>query len=78
MSKLLLWGCHLNEYQNMFDIDLENKHLSILEYRCGVTAFNSQCHKQGINVVSVDDIFALGLSELEEKTNIIFKNRLWN
>ncbi len=65
MRKRVLWGHHIAEYQEMFDLSDKMMALALLEYGCGASAVNAELHaKHQASVVSVDPLFVLPKSEL--------------
>ena len=76
MRKLVLWGHHLDEYQEMFDCSLDNQSLRILEYGCGASAVNKEGHDHGMSVVSCDPLFVLDKSTLSTQVSLIFEDML--
>ena len=66
MRKRVLWGHHVSEYQEMFDLSDEMLTQALLEYGCGASAVNTELHTENhTNVVSVDPLFGCSKSELE-------------
>ena len=41
MRKLVLWGHHIDEYREMFNLSSQDFHSRILEYGCGPSAINN-------------------------------------
>lgn len=76
MSKLVLWGHHVQDYKEMFD--LNDTHLSgkILEYGCGPSAVNSELSQAAKSCISCDPLFSLDKGTLQVKTELIFAEML--
>ncbi|KTD16664.1 hypothetical protein [Legionella jordanis] len=72
MRKLVLWGHHADEYQEMFALAKDNFQGSILEYCCGPSAVNAELSQKGTRVVSVDPLFNLDKDTLFSKVELIF------
>lgn len=72
MRKLVLWGHHVDEYLEMFDLSPEDMQGCILEYGCGPSAVNSELMKQGKSVVSCDPLFNLDKDTLYTKASLVF------
>jgi len=76
MRKLVLWGHHVSEYQEMFDVSDASLQTNLLEYGCGASAVNTELHQDGTSVVSVDPLFALSKPELIQKVTEDFDERV--
>ncbi len=72
MRKLVLWGHHLDEYSEMFDLSPEDATTNLLEYGCGPSALNSELIKQGKKIISCDPLFTLDKDTLFSKVSLIF------
>lgn len=72
MRKLVLWGHHADEYQDMFDLSAKDMAGRLLEYGCGPSAVNAELTEQGRPVVSCDPLFNLDKDTLYTKVNLIF------
>lgn len=72
MRKLVLWGHHVDEYREMFDLSEPEIHTRLLEYGCGPSAVNAELSRNTANVVSCDPLFALDQSTLSTKVSLIF------
>ncbi|CDZ77467.1 hypothetical protein BN59_01750 [Legionella massiliensis] len=72
MRKLVLWGNHVDEYQEMFDLSSEDLKGRILEYGCGPSAVNSELTKSGQQIISCDPLFTLDKDTLYSKVSLIF------
>ncbi len=72
MRKLVLWGHHLDEYREMFDLGVEDLATNLLEYGCGPSAVNSELTKQGKKIISCDPLFTLDKETLFSKVSLIF------
>jgi hypothetical protein len=74
MRKLVLWGHHVDEYMEMFDLSSENMATNLLEYGCGPSAVNVELTKQGQKIVSCDPLFTLDKDTLYSKVSLIFSD----
>lgn len=78
MGKWVLWGNHLNEYRDMFDLSEENLNMSLLEYGCGLSAFNAEMHaiqhELSKPIVSFDPLFALDKTLLSLKATSMMED----
>lgn len=72
MPKLVLWGHHVDEYCEMFDLSVQEMKSSWLEYGCGPTAVNVELSQTGQKIISIDPLFDLGKEALESKVATIF------
>lgn len=73
MRKLVLWGHHIDEYQEMFDLSKANIDSRLLEYGCGPSAINAELHKGREYIVSCDPLFTLDKATLLTKSSLIFE-----
>ena len=76
MRKLVLWGYDVDEYEKMFDLSAPTKATTWLEYGCGPSAVNAQCHEKGMSVVSCDPMFVLDKATLSTKVSLVFEDML--
>lgn len=76
MSQLVLWGHDINDYQEMFDLSLEQLSGRILEYSSGPSAFNVDRLNDLASVVSCDPLFSLDKATLSLKAGLIFEDML--
>ncbi len=78
MRKLVLWGHHVDEYRDMFDLSEEDLTTRLLEYGCGASAVNAELHdasREGLTpVISCDPLFVLDKSTLSIKVSLIFED----
>ncbi|WP_419419097.1 hypothetical protein ACNVED_11145 [Legionella sp. D16C41] len=76
MSNLVLWGHHVDEYTEMFN--LSNKDLAgrLLEYGSGPSAFNTELTNDKKNCTSYDPLFALDKTTLMAKTKLVFADMI--
>lgn len=74
MRKLVLWGHHLDDYREMFDLDETDLQGRLLEYACGPSAVNASLHAKGLNAVSCDPLFTLEKASLQSKVSLIFED----
>lgn len=72
MSNLVLWGHHLDEYQEMFDLTPAHLAGSVLEYASGPSAFNVEMHQAGNQCISCDPMFTLDMDTFKTKSALIF------
>ena len=72
MRELVLWGYHVDEYLEMFDLTTEDMASKLLEYGCGPTAVNAELSQQGQQIISCDPLFNLDKDTLFSKTSLIF------
>ncbi len=67
MRKRVLWGHHVSEYQEMFDLSDQMLTQSILEYGCGPSAVNTELHAMHqANIISMDPLFSDSKSKLKQ------------
>lgn len=71
MRKLVLWGHHIDEYQEMFDLSNNDLRSRFLEYGCGPSAVNSELSKKS-QIISCDPLFNLDKDTLFSKVNLVF------
>ncbi|KTD22937.1 hypothetical protein [Legionella londiniensis] len=76
MRELVLWGHHVDEYQEMFDLSANDLEGSLLEYGCGPSAVNSTLHETASHIISCDPLFALDKSTLSTKVSLIFEDMI--
>ncbi len=77
MRKRVLWGHHVSDYQEMFDLSDKMLTQTVLEYGCGASAVNAELYaKQHINMVSVDPLFGPPESELAIQITHCFDERV--
>ena len=76
MRKRVLWGHHVSEYKEMFDVSDASLQANLLEYGCGASAVNTELHQEGSTMVSVDPLFALSKPELIQKVTDDFDERV--
>lgn len=74
MSNLVLWGHHLDEYQEMFDISTNELKGRFLEYASGPSAFNLEITPYARQCISADPLFCLDEPTLKSKVKLIFAN----
>lgn len=76
MNKLVIWGHHVDEYMEMFDLkdsDLKGK---ILEFGCGPSAINAELAGKAGQCVSCDPLFSLDIDTLNSKVSLIVADML--
>lgn len=76
MASVVLWGHHLDEYQEMFDLSDHLLRGSILEYSSGPSAFNVEVAPYAKRCISCDPLFNLDYPTLKTKTQLIFAEKL--
>lgn len=59
MHAAMLWGYHIDEYQQIFNLDDVAQDTHWLEYQCGITAVNAQRYAQHLKTTSCDPLFSL-------------------
>ena len=74
MRKLVLFGHHVDEYREMFDLTAEDMGTRLLEYGCGPSAVNVELTARGLPIVSCDPLFNLDKETLLSKANLIFSD----
>ena len=72
MREAVLWGHHLDEYQQMFDLLDSDLNSRILEYGCGATAVNAQLHARHQSIISCDPLFSLEQGSLSQTVQLTF------
>lgn len=72
MRKLVLWGHHVNEYQEMFDLSAAEVGQRLIEYGSGPSAVNAELMKLGHTVLSYDPWFALDKPALSALVDSVF------
>jgi len=72
MRELVLWGHHVDEYHEMFDLSWSDFDKRILEFGCGPSAVNMELNETTEHVVSCDPLFNLDKSTLSTKASLIF------
>jgi hypothetical protein len=76
MRKHVLWGHHVPEYQEMFDLSEQMLSSAILEYGCGPSAVNAELYATyHTQMVSVDSLFSDSKSKLQKETTAAFDSR---
>lgn len=76
MERLVLWGHHLDEYRDMFDLPEAALSMRFLEYQSGASAFQFELRGIASHVVSYDDWFHLSKEALHDKVETSFSGRL--
>ncbi|CEK09869.1 hypothetical protein [Legionella hackeliae] len=76
MRKLVLWGHHADEYQEMFSLADTDKNARILEYGCGPSAVNVELGKKGRQIISADPLFTLDKDTLYSKVELVFADMI--
>ncbi len=76
MKRLVLWGHHLDEYRDMFDLTDAALGTRFLEFQSGVSAFQYELRGTAAHLVSYDTWFDLSKETLLEKVEASFSARL--
>lgn len=76
MERLVLWGHHLDEYRDMFDLPEAALGMRFLEFQSGASAFQSELRSFAAHLVSYDDWFDCNHDILREKVEKSFAARL--
>jgi SAM-dependent methyltransferase len=76
MRKLVLWGHHVDEYREMFDLSWSDFDKRILEYGCGPSAINLELKEKTNHIISCDPLFSLDKSTLSTKVSLIFEDMI--
>lgn len=76
MERLVLWGHHLDEYRDMFDLPEAALGLRFLEFQSGVSAFQTDLRDTAAHLVSYDTWFDLDKDTLQQKIETSFSARL--
>ncbi len=74
MHKLVLWGHHIDEYKEMFDLSEADLKKRILEFASGPSAFNREISATNPGVVSCDPLFNLDRPTLKSKVALVFND----
>lgn len=72
MRKLVLWGHHADEYQEMFDLSKSDMATRLLEYGGGPSAVNAELTAHAKQIVSCDPLFNLDKDTLYSKVALVF------
>lgn len=75
MSLLVLWGHHVDDYQEMFNLQENELRGKILEFGCGPSAFNIELAGVAEKRVSCDPLFNLDSDTLKAKSGLIFADK---
>ena len=76
MKRLVLWGHHLDEYRDMFDLPEAALGMRFLEFQSGVNAFQYDMRAIASHIVSYDAWFDLEKDVLQQKVEASFTARL--
>ncbi|RUQ89210.1 class I SAM-dependent methyltransferase [Legionella septentrionalis] len=74
MRELVLWGHHVDEYREMFNLTAADFNSRILEYGCGPSAINAELHEVTHHIISCDPLFTLDKATLSTKASLIFED----
>lgn len=72
MKKFVLWGHHLQDYKEMFDLTDTDLDRHIVEYGAGVTSFNVEMKQRGHQVTSCDPLYSMSQPDLETYVKDVF------
>ena len=75
MRKLVLWGHHIDEYQEMFALSDNDLKSRLLEFGCGPSAVNAELNERHHPIVSCDPLFNLDEATLDTKVSLVFADR---
>lgn len=76
MRELVLWGHHVDEYREMFNLLWSDFDKAILEYGCGPSALNYELLEADNHVISCDPLFSLDKATLSTKVSLIFEDMI--
>lgn len=76
MERLVLWGHHLDEYRDMFDLPEAALGMRFLEFQSGISAFQADLRGQAAHMVSYDTWFDLDKKSLQQIAEASFSARL--
>lgn len=76
MKRTVLWGHHLDEYRDMFDLMETSYSMSFLEFQSGASAFQSELRGQASHLISYDDWFGLDKIAITQRIQTSFDNRV--
>ncbi len=76
MERAVLWGHHLDEYQDMFDLPHAALAMRFLEFQSGGSAFQAEMRLKAAHLVSYDAWFDLDQSRLQQTVERSFATRL--
>ena len=78
MRKLVLWGHHVDDYREMFDLTESDLNMRLLEYGCGASAVNAELKANTSGgtsfVTSCDPLFILDKLTLSTQVSLIFED----
>ncbi|WP_131782281.1 hypothetical protein [Legionella gresilensis] len=74
MSNLVLWGHHVDEYKEMFDLSDKDLAGKLLEFGSGPSAFNTEMTQDKKYCISCDPLFVLDKATLITKTTLVFSD----
>lgn len=72
MKKFVLWGHHLKDYREMFDLSDADLEKRIVEYGAGVTSFNIEMKQLGHQVTSCDPLYSMSRDDLASHVQDVF------
>lgn len=76
MRRLVLWGHHLEEYRDMFQLSESDLTMRFLEYSSGPSAVNFELQNIASECISCDPWFHLDVISLRNEINQNFEARL--
>ena len=75
-NQWVLWGQHIDEYREMFDLSTSDLDGRLLEYGCGPSAVNVELKQLGRVICSCDPLFELNPSVLSTTVYQNFEKRV--
>lgn len=78
MRETVLWGHHLDDYRRMFALSDVDERSRLLEYGCGITAVNAECHTLHHMITSCDPLFSLPKDELQVLVDTLFNEAVYH
>ncbi|PJD92730.1 MAG: hypothetical protein CK424_03885 [Legionella sp.] len=76
MERAVLWGHHLDEYRDMFDLSHTSFTMRFLEFQSGASAFQAELRQKAAHLVSYDTWFELDKLALQQTIERSFTTRL--
>lgn len=77
MRETVLWGYHLDEYRQMFNLSDAELDSRLLEYNCGATAVNSEFRAHNRSIISSDPLFSNDKSTLVKAVKKTFDEAVY-
>lgn len=69
IDKIITWGRSLDEYIEMFSMSQDDLKGNILGCSDGMSSFNAECRRAGLNVVSCDPIYKFSTEDIMSRFN---------